>query len=277
MLQSFLILFRETLEAALVVGIVLGYLARTGQSKHRRWVYLGIAAGAAASLAGALLFQRLAGGFSGRAEEIFEGMTMLAAAALLTSLIFWMMNKRSAAARLEQRVAQELSRPKKIGLFLLVFASIVREGIESVFFLGASGNNAQNSLPAALAGMAAAALLGAALFRGAIRIRLRSFFTVTNVLLILFAAGLLARGVHELQEAGVLAAEAAPVWDINPPVDAEDGYPPLHEEGAVGGLAKGLFGYNGDPSRLELAAWLAYLAAAAVLWVRLSRKRSAPA
>jgi len=264
MLESFLVLLRETLEAALVVGIVLGYLARTGQARYRLPVWLAVAAGVAASLVGAWVFQRLAGGFEGRGAQIFEGLVMLADAALLTTLIVWMAGKRDATSKVEQGIERRLAPGGShgAGLFLLVFLSVLREGVESVIFLGAAA-----SLWGALAGVGAAALLGWLLFRGALRVRLGVFFTVTNVLLLLFAAGLVAHGLHELVEAAWLPALVEPVWDLNP----------LVPEGSVpGSLLRGLFGYSGDPSLLELLGYAAYIAAAATLWrVSARRRRSA--
>ena len=229
MLQSFIILFRETLEVALVIGVVLGYLVRSAQSTYKRSVYLGLAAGVGASALGALAFQLLAGGFNGLAEEIFEGVTMLAGALLLTTLILWMIRKSAQAKELERKVADRILGTRKAGLFLLIFFSVLREGIESIIFLGAarfaSGDN--NLLGAGL-GLATAVVLGVLLFRGALRINLRSFFTVTNLLLIFFAAGLVAGGVHELQEAGAIPIVVEHVWDINPGVTGES-YPAFHE------------------------------------------------
>ncbi len=269
MLESFLILFRETLEAALLVGIVLGYLSRTGQTRHRLPVWLAVAAGAAASVLIAWLFQRLAGGFEGRGEQIFEGLVMLAGAALLTTLIAWMAGKRDAAAKVERGVERRLAPEGShgAGLFLLVFIAVLREGVESVIFLGAARLSAgAGGLLGALAGLVAAALLGFLLFRGALRIRLSVFFAVTNLLLLLFAAGLVAHGLHELVEAGWLPALVEPVWDLNPL---------LPERGVTGSLLRGLFGYNGDPSLLELLGYAAYAAAAALLWWSVAHRRRA--
>ncbi len=263
MLESFLVLFRETLEAALVVGLVLGYLARTQQARYRPVVWLAVAAGVAASLLAAWLFQRLAGGFEGRGEQIFEGLVMLAGAALLTTLLVWMAGKRNAAAKLEHRLEKRLASggSQGTGLFLLVFLSVLREGVESVIFLGTAGR-----AWGALAGLAAAALLGFLLFRGALRLRLGVFFGVTNLLLLLFAAGLVAHGLHELVEAGWLPALVDQVWDLNPL---------LPERGIAGSLLRGLFGYNGDPTLLELLGYAVYAAAAAALWSGLAHRRRA--
>lgn len=275
MTQSFLVLFRETLEVALIVGIILGYLVRSGQARLRPLVYAGLASGAGASVAVAVLFQRLSGGFSGRAEEIFEGVTMLVGAVLLTTLILWVARQSDLAGRLEEQVRRGLSRAGRVGLFLLVFASVLREGVESVIFLGAARiASRDNNLIGALLGIVAAAVLGILLFRGALRIRLRSFFTIMNAILILFAAGLVAHGIHELQEAGVVPALVEEVWNLNPARTPGSGaYPVLHEDGALGGILKGLFGYNGNPSLIELLGYTLYLAAALALWVQLRRKR----
>ncbi len=268
MLQSFIILFRETLEVALVMGIVLGYLVRSAQSMYKRSVYLGLSAGVAASALGALAFQLLAGGFNGRAEEIFEGITMLAGALLLTTLILWMIRKSAHAEELERKVAGRLSGTRKAGLFLLVFFSVLREGIESVIFLSAARfASGENNLLGAGLGLAVAVVLGVLLFRGALRIDLRSFFKVTNLLLIFFAAGLVAGGVHELQEAGAIPTVIEHVWDINPGVTGES-YPVFHENGLIGSIAKGLFGYNGNPSLIEILVYIAYMICIAVLWLR---------
>ncbi len=278
MLQSFVIMFRETLEAALVVGIVLAYLGKIGQTRHNRWVYLGIAAGVAGSLAGAFLFQRLAGGFEGRAEQVFEGLVMAVGAGLLTTMILWMMRRAAGmAADVRRRVDQGLSASRGAGLFLLVFVSILREGIEAVIFLGAARFASQgNNLAGALLGLAAAVVLGYLITAGALRINLHVFFTVVNVVLILFAAGLIAHGVHELQEAGWLPTVVEHIWDINPRVAPGGAYPLLHENGYIGSLARGLFGYNGNPSLLEVILYAAYLLAAVGLWVRIEGRGGAP-
>jgi len=245
MIPSFLIAFREILEAALVVGIVLSYLARTGQRRHGAVVWAGVAAGVAASLVGAFTFERLAGGFEGAAEQIFEGVTMLVGAALLTTMILWMMRQRHIAAELEQRVAAQMNRTRRFGLFVLVFVAILREGIETVIFLSAASvPSPDNNLIGAAAGILAAVLLGYLLFRGSARISLKTFFGVTNVLLILFAAGLVAQGIGELNEAGVIPAVVEHVWDINPAVRPDGSYPLLHDHGYVGGILRGLFGYR---------------------------------
>ena len=276
MIASFVITFREALEAALIVGIVLGYLARTRQARYNRIVYLAIGAAVAASIAGAALFNSIAGGFTGRAEQIFEGATMLIGAALLTTMILWMMGQRRVAAELREKVATTVAEAHRLGLFALVFVSVLREGIETVIFLGAASfTSTDYSLVGALGGLLLAGLLGYAIFAGSMRLDLAKFFTVTSILLILFAAGLAAHGVHELQEAGMIPVVVEHIWDINPALNPNGSYPLLHENGSLGSVLKALFGYDGNPSLLEVVTYLAYLLLVFVLWRRVAGQRKA--
>src|SRR3989338_6827933 len=126
MISSFIITFRETLEAALIVGIILGYLIKTKREKYNNVVYLGIISAIVASIIGAFLFNSLAGGFEGRAEEIFEGVAMLFAAFLTTFMIIWMLKQKHIVLDLHKRVDQEVGEQHKAGLFLLVFISVLR-------------------------------------------------------------------------------------------------------------------------------------------------------
>jgi high-affinity iron transporter len=272
MIPSFIITFRETLEAALIVGIVLSYLARTRQTKYNNVVYVGIGSAIFASIIGALLFNTLAGGFSGRAEELFEGIVMLIGAFLLTTMILWMMKQRHIAAELEDRVASEVGEAHRFGIFSLVFVAVLREGIETVIFLGAASFvSAESNLIGAVAGIGAAILLGYAIFVGSMKINLKKFFNITSILLVLFAAGLVAHGVHELQEAGVVPIVIEHLWDINPAVNPDGSYPLLHENGYVGSILKGLFGYNGNPSLIEVSSYVGYLLLVGGLWRRIER------
>ncbi len=267
MIANFIITFREALEAALIVGIILGYLVRTKQTEYNNVVYMGVLSGIVASIIGALLFVRLAGGFSGRAEQIFEGVTMLFGALLLTTMILWMRKQRHIALELEQRVKTELTENHRVGLFLLMFVAVLREGIETVIFLGAASFvSSGNSLIGSSAGIVAAILLGYAIFVGSMKINLKRFFNITGILLILFAAGLVAYGVHELQEAKIIPTFVEHLWDINPSVNPDGTYPLLHENGYVGSVLKGLFGYNGNPSLFEVLSYVTYLGLVLTLW-----------
>lgn len=257
MISSFIIIFRETLEAALVIGILLSYLKVTGQSKYNPIIYLSTAAGIIMSIIGAYIFTAIAGGFEGRAEEIFEGFVMLIGAALLTTMILWMMKQQHSASDIEQKADRYISKGKLYSLALLVFVSVLREGIESVIFLSALNFSSGSSIAGASLGFIAAIILGFLIFTGSKKVSLKIFFMLTNILLILFAAGLLAHGIHELQEAFLLPVFIEHLWDINNL---------FHEKGTLGGIAKGLFGYNGNPSLIEVAAYSSYIIFVAVIW-----------
>lgn len=263
MIPSFIITFREILEAALIVGIILSYLVRTKQTKYSNVVYIGVIFGIIASIIGALLFTSIAGGFTGRAEEIFEGITMLVGALLLTTMILWMMKQKHIARELEYKVSRELSEAHKFGLFSLVFISVLREGIETVIFLGAASFvSTDNNMIGALAGIIVAIFLGYAIFVGSMKINIKKFFNITSILLIIFAAGLVAHGVYELQEATIIPTVIEHVWDINPILD---------ENGHIGSILKGLFGYNGNPSLIEVLSYFIYLVFVFVLWRNIER------
>jgi len=272
MISSFIITFREVLEAALIVGIILGFLVRTGQTRYNNVVYIGVISGIVASIIVALIFTSLAGGFTGRAEEIFEGITMLAGALLLTTMILWMMKQKHIARELEHRVSTELSEAHKFGLFSLVFIAVLREGVETVIFLSAASLvSTNNTVIGALAGIITAIFLGYAIFVGSMKINIKRFFTITSILLILFAAGLVAHGVHELQEATMIPTAIEHLWEMNPPANLDGSYSILHEEGYIGSILKGLFGYNGNPSLIEVLSYFVYLVVVFLLWRNIER------
>src|SRR3989339_1459688 len=258
MLESFLVTSRETLEASLVVGIVLGYLAKTNNNNYRKTVYYAIIFGILASILSAFTFTLVAGDFEGRAEQIFEGATMLIGAFLLTTMILWMMRQRHISKEIEGRVEKHLmsSQPlfSHIGIFMLIFIAIIREGVETVIFLNALNYASGINFIGGTLGIIAAVVMGYLFFVGIKNINLKKVFSISSILLVLFAAGLVAHGVHEFEEAGLVNGVIAPVWDINPVQNADGSYPALHEKGAVGSFLVGLFGYNGNPSLVEVLA-----------------------
>lgn len=261
MFTDFLITLRETLEAALVVGIVLSYLIKIGMRGWFSTVYWAVLLGVLVSVAVAFLFEIYLGGFEGTTEEIYEGVIMILAALLLSWMILWMLRERYYIAHhLREKIDQHVQSERKIAVFFLVFVAVLREGIETVLFLKASAIQAGgNELLGAGLGVMVAIIVGYLLFTGLKKLPMQKFFTVTSVLLILFAAGLLAHGIHELQEAGVITVGAEEAWDVNPSVEIEGVYPLLHEKGTIGGLAKHVFGWNGNPSLLEVISYAVYL------------------
>ena len=252
MFPSFLLSLREGLEAALLIGIVLGTLRKLNQPQLRPAVWAGTLSAIVVSLLAAWGLNLLGAQFEGRAEEIFEGVTMLLAAGVLTWMIFWMQRQsRSLKTDLELDVRKASRQSGAKALFILAFLAVVREGIELALFLTAATmtTSAQQTLLGALLGLGTAVLLGWLLFTTAIKLNLASFFKVTSVLLIFFAAGLVAYGVHEFNEAGLIPPIIDHVWDINHILD---------ENSTFGSLLKALFGYNGNPSLSEVLAYLAY-------------------
>ena len=190
---------------------------------------------------------------------------MLAAAALLTWMIFWMHRQGANLQRQLELDVTSATRRGAAGLFAVAFLAVAREGLELALFLTAStlSSGALYTLIGALLGLAAAALLGYLLFASARRLGLKRFFLVTNVLLVLFAAGLVAHAVHEFNEAGLIPPVIEHVWDVNPL---------LPESSVTGQLLTALFGYNANPSLSEVLAVLAYFA---ILWLLLNRERFA--
>ncbi|HEY63369.1 MAG TPA: hypothetical protein G4O02_02245 [Caldilineae bacterium] len=249
---SLLITLREGMEAALIIGIVLGVLTRFGQHSLKRFVWAGVLVASVLSIGVGAVLYGIGIAFEGELEEIFEGATMLLAAALLTWMIFWMKHHgRRLAQELEANTRQAISTGGK-ALFGLAFLAVLREGLETALFLTAAvfQGDTLATLWGGLVGLALAVLLGVLLFKASVRLNVRTFFNVTGLLLLLVAAGLVAHGVHELQEARVLPVFVEHVWNMNPI---------LNEKGAVGSFLKALFGYNGDPSLLEVLAYVAYL------------------
>ncbi|EKD93306.1 MAG: hypothetical protein ACD_28C00181G0008 [uncultured bacterium] len=265
---TFLITFRETLEAALVIGIILAYLnqIKVGPS-YRKSVYWGIGGGILFALGLATLFETQLGGFEGRNEELFEGVTMLIAAALITWMIVWMHRQKSISKELRDKVQTHVDKERPIGIFLLTLLSVGREGIETVLFLNASRfAGEQGQWISGILGILLAIALGYTLFATTKKIPLKQFFTVSGLLLLLFAAGLIAHGTHELQEAGVLAIGTQEVWNTNGVIN---------EKGGFGEILKGLFGYNGNPSLAEVVSYTSYLALLGWVYFKKDKKRNA--
>jgi high-affinity iron transporter len=262
MLAAALITLREGLEAALIVGIVLGYLRKIGHLDRQKAVWSGVAVALGASVVLAIVLQMLGADFEGRTEQIFEGVTMFLAVAILTYMVFWMRYQGQYLRQaLEQEVKAAVSGQQGWALTGLAFFAVFREGVETVLFLSAAGFAAEGNgaLWGGLLGLAIAVVLGWLIFNTSTRIPLQRFFDVTSLLLLFFAAGLMAHGVHEFEEAGLLPPLVAPLWDINPI---------LPENSLVGSFLKAILGYNGNPSLLEVFSYLVYWIAvlAGVRW-----------
>jgi high-affinity iron transporter len=269
MVSSFLLSLREGVEAALIIGIVLGVLNRLKRPQLRTIVWRGALAAAALAALVAILLALAGAKMEDRAEQIFEGVTTLVAAGVLTWMVFWMQHRgANFKGELEADAGRAAAGQGATALFALAFFAVFREGLELALFLVAA-QMSQGGLPTllgALLGLAAAGALGWLLLTSTHRLNLKRFFQVTNILLIFFAAGLVGYGVHELNEAGWIPAVIEHIYDINPILD---------EKGWFGLALKTLFGYNGNPSLTETLAYLTYFAA---VWfsMQIAQKRNLP-
>ena len=265
---SFVIALREGIEAALIVSIVLAYLRQLGATDRGRLVWWGAIVAVVLSVGvGTAIF--VAGAeFEGTAEQIFEGLVTFAAVGVLTWMIFWM---RRQGARIKSDLQEKVDTALMTGGFALAglaFFAVLREGIETALFLYAAAKGTAvegtNVAPAAqvlgaFLGLGLAVVLGVMLYRGGIRMNLRSFFRVTGLLLIVVAAGLFAFALHELQEAGWLPFLEAHPFDISASLPDDSGF---------GAILRGLLGYHADPSWLEVLGWTAYLAVVGGFFLR---------
>lgn len=246
-MEEFIITFRESLEAALIVGIILSYLKNTEKSQFVKFVYAGIFLGLAGSLLGAFGFYQIVGSFEGVSEQIFEGITMTLGAILIVYLVVWMANKKDSTGVIKKQVENAVGTNGGIGILFLVFVSILREGVETTLFLNAVASNQSGvSMLTGILGIGAGILVGYGVFIGLKGMNLKYLFNTSSTLLILFSAGLFAHGVHEFQEAMVLPTFIEHLWDVNHVVN---------ENGLIGGFMKSLFGYNGNPSLLEVCVY----------------------
>jgi high-affinity iron transporter len=268
MVPVFFLTLREGLEAALLVGIILAYLSRTGRRQYAAMVWGGVvAASVACALVGAGIFQFL-GGFDPsvpaekNALRIFEGVACLLAAVVLSWVIIWMQrNARHIGKQIRQAVDIAIERKQAWALFGIVFVTVGREGLETILILpGMAKGSSLGEIAGGIGlGLALSVAIGVLLHRGSLSLDLAKFFKFTGVLLIFFAAGLVAYGVHELQDAQVFPVLVEEVWNINHI---------LHDKKSVGLLLKGLFGYNGNPSLIEAFLYVAYLVVALFFFLK---------
>jgi high-affinity iron transporter len=271
MLAGYLLGLREGLEAALILGITFGVLNRMRRNELAPSAWLGVAAAVVLSLAAAAILFSAGARLDGRAEQIFEGLTMLLAAGILTWMILWLgVYGRQMQHGLEREVEQAALKRQASAIFAVAFLAVLREGIETALFLSAAAfQDAQVPVVVGgLAGIVTACVLGWLLFRATIRLNVRRFFQVTGLLLILFAAGLFSHAVHEFVEAGLLPALLDPAWTT-------EAF--LSESTFVGAMLRTLFGYNADPTLLEVLAYLGYLVGVWITLRMLRERKPAPA
>jgi len=265
---------REGVEAALIVSIILAYLARTGNQRHFGKIWVGTAVAIVVSLAAGVALFLTIGGFEEPYEQIFEGLTMLLAAAVVTWMLFWMRRQAaSVTSELHAAMDRALSEGGAIGLALLAFTAVIREGLETALFLVGQATSADAAAPAvligAVVGLAIAVLLGVGFYRGARTVNLRTFFRWTGIALIFIAAGLLSQAVHEFVEIGWITTGSQTLFDASAtlPHKAIEGAP----DGIVlviGQFLRALFGYTSQPEVITFGVWLTYIVVTLFLFLR---------
>ena len=264
MLANYLIGLREGLEAALVVSILVAYLVRSGRKDRLKPIWLGVGAAVAASLAAGALLTFTSRSMSFRAQEAFGGTMSILAVCFVTWMVFWMRRtSRSLKGELQDKLDVALAMGTG-ALALTAFVAVGREGLETALFIWtavqATGDTAAPVIGAFL-GLVTAVVLGYLLYKRSVKLNLATFFRWTGAGLVVVAAGVLAYGFHDLQEAGFLT-----FGGLNHRVlDATAVLPPSSWWGA---LFKGLFSISAEPTRLELGAWLLYLVPTMALFLR---------
>lgn len=268
MFSSLLITFREGLEAALIVVIVVSFLVRAGETRLVRYAWAGVAGALSLSLAAGSALFAFTGELGEEVAEIFEVGGTFLALAVLTYMIIWMRNHGPGLkGSLEQKTRQAAHSTTPIAITLLAFAAIGREGLETVLFLfaGAASSGALPTAAGAVAGLSLALLAGLALYRGSSRLDLRKFFTVTGILLIFFGAGILSYALHEIGEMGLLPGGLEdPLWNT--------GWLLSHKEG-LGAVLRSTLGYYATPSLIQLVACWSYLGIMLWLFFRVATVR----
>ncbi len=275
MLANYLIGLREGLEASLIVVILVAYLVRSDRRHLLPRLWAGVAAAVALSLAfGALLTfgpRRL----TFEAQELIGGTLSIVAVGFVTWMVFWMAgNARGLSGELRGKV-DDAADAGRAGLALIALLAVGREGLETALFLwaatqAAAGTAGSTATPllGALLGLVTAVAMGYLFYRGVLKINLGTFFTWTGAILIVVAGGVLAYGVHDLQEAGVLPGLNALAFDVSAQI------PPTS---VLGTLLKGTLNFSPATTWLEAGAWLAYVLPTLTVFLLKVRTGSRPA
>ncbi len=268
MLANYLIGLREGLEAALVVSILVAYLVKS-ERRHllpRIWLGVGVAVAISLGFGAALTFGPK--GLTFEAQELIGGLLSIIAVGFVTWMIFWM---ASAARGMSGELRSQVDRAadaKPWSLMVVAMLAVGREGLETALFLWAATRaTGTTAIPliAALLGLMTAIALGYLFYRGAIKINLTKFFTWTGLFLIIVAAGVLAYGVHDLQEARFLPGLNNLAFDVSNAIPPTSWY---------GTLLKGIFNFSPATTKLELIVWIAYVVPTVILFLRRIRRRS---
>jgi high-affinity iron transporter len=263
MLATLVIFLREGVEASMIIAILLAYLNRIGRRDHFKDVFIGVGAALILATAGGVIAYETIRSYDGsRVQTIFETGTYIVAATVLTYMTFWMRkHARSLSKELRAKTDAALDGRARWGLGLLAFQAVGREGLETVVFTLAIifSTSTAGALTGAAVGLAGALGIAFVIYRLGHKLNLARFFTVIGVLLMVFAAGLLADVVENLQELGWLPVLNSPMWHTNF----------LSESSAVGDVLHSFFGYSDAPTPGQLVTYVAYLAIVIVAYLGL--------
>jgi len=361
-MAELIIMFREVLEASLIIGILYTYLKKSNNNDSIKMVWGGVGSAILASIIIAIIFGQLAIGLKNAEAKIFEGVVMIIASIVLTTMIIWMARNKNISEDLKNKAKEAISSGFKYGIFTLAFVAVFREGVEIILLLWGAGKDGINiimSIIGAFLGLAG----GYAIFIQGVKVPLQKFFNITSTLLIFVAAGMLTYGIHELESGGVIPYMggeaklekyphkairmngetkdfemqydngepftdalngvwddgekyedlnenkeyddgepftdalngvwddgekyeddieisskkvkkwASRIWDINPK-KVGDNYPIFHDKGSIGGLIKGFFGYNGDPSLIEFITWIISMIGLNFLYQKVGKRKT---
>ncbi|NWB93808.1 iron uptake transporter permease EfeU [Pseudomonas agarici] len=262
MLVPFLIMLREGIEAALIVGIIASYLKQTGRGQWMPAVWVGVFLAAALALLVGGGLELMSAEFPQKQQELFEGIVGLVAVGILSSMVFWMRKvarsiKHSLHISLDHALAG--SKHQVWALIAMVFFAVAREGLETVFFLLAVFQQSEGpSAPiGALLGLSLAIFIGLAIYTGSMRLNLGLFFRWTGLFILVVAAGILANAVQALHEAGLWNHLQGVVFDISAT---------LPMDGPTGSVLAGMLGYQDAPTVSVVSAYLLYLVIALVMF-----------
>ncbi len=272
MLVPFLIMLREGVEAAMIVGIIAGYLAQTGRSEWLPKVWMGVGLAVALCIAVGLGLWFASAEFPQRQQEFFEGVVALLATVILSSMVFWMRKAaRSIKGELQSSVDDALGAERRQGFALtaMAFLAVGREGLESMFFLLAIAQQSEGlAMPIGAAlGLLAAVGVGFLIYWGGVKLDLRRFFRWTGVFILFVAAGLLAGAVRAFHEAGLWNGLQQTAFDLSSA---------LPQDGVLGTLLSGLLGYQDTPTVGEVIVYFAFLLPMLALFFKPPRPVAAP-
>lgn len=267
MAAVFVIFLREGVEASMIVSILLAYLDRIGRREHFRDVLAGVGAALALAAGGGVAAYLTIRAYAGsRVQTIFETATYAVAAVVLTSMTLWMAgHARTISKELRARADAAVSRGERLGLALLAFQAVGREGLETAVFTLAIvfATGTRGTLLGGALGLVAALALALVVYRLGRRINLSVFFGVVGAVLIVFAAGLVADTVENLQQLGWVHLLDQPLWDTSHQ---------LSEASSIGDVFHSLVGYADRPTALQLLCYLAYLAGILLAFLRRARR-----